>query len=184
MRNSLIILGVLEDQDIDWFVRVGNKNSLQEGDCLIEEGQHIEFLGFVLEGSLKVTSLADTDKVLTTVYPGEIVGEVSLLDSRPPKVTLLALEPSVVLKISRSVLNTKLQNDSGFASRFYKAIGVCLAQRLIHLTQTSLTISHLRTAESQETEGENISIVDPDVLEALSLASRRFEYLLERSINA
>ena len=44
LRNSLIILGVLEDQDIEWFVRVGQTTVLQEADILIEEGVHIESL--------------------------------------------------------------------------------------------------------------------------------------------
>ena len=36
LRNSLIILGVLEDQDIEWFVRVGQTTVLQEADILID----------------------------------------------------------------------------------------------------------------------------------------------------
>lgn len=181
MRNSLIILGVLEDQDVDWLARVGQVQPLQVGDCLVEEGVHFDFLGIVLEGSLKVTSLADTDKVLSTIYPGEILGEVSFLDSRPPMVTLLAQEPTHVLKISRRDLSSKLRTDTAFGSRFYKAIGVCLAQRLIHLTHTSLTAGNLKAAGAGDATDEEISIVDPDVLEAISLAGRRFEYLIERS---
>jgi hypothetical protein len=64
LRNSLIILGVLEDQDIEWFVRVGQTTVLQEADILIEEGVHIEFIGFVLDGALTVTTVHDTRKVL------------------------------------------------------------------------------------------------------------------------
>ncbi|MBT6783391.1 MAG: cyclic nucleotide-binding domain-containing protein, partial [Planctomycetes bacterium] len=126
MRNSLIILGVLEDQDIEWFVRVGQTTALAEGEILIEEGIHIESLWFVLDGALTVTTVHDTSKVLGTVYPGEIVGEVSLLDSRPPAVTLIAAESTTVLQISRSELKTKLSNDTGFASRFYRAVGIVL----------------------------------------------------------
>ena len=181
LRNSLIILGVLEDQDIEWFVRVGQTTVLQEADILIEEGVHIESLWFVLEGALTVTTITDTTKKLATIYPGEIVGEVSFLDSRPPAVTLMAAERTTVLQISRTELKTKLHNDTGFASRFYRAIGVCLAQRLIHLTHTTLTVSTLGKVDSDAGVDDDSSIVDPDVLEAMSLASRRFEYLLERS---
>ncbi|OUU23958.1 MAG: hypothetical protein CBC13_04230 [Planctomycetia bacterium TMED53] len=180
MRNSLIILGVLEDLDIDWFARVGKTQALQEGETLIEEGVHLDSLGIILEGSLKVTTLANPEKSLSTLYPGEIVGEVSFLDSRPPAVTLIALEQTNVLKVSRRDLSAKLRTDANFGSRFYKAIGVCLAQRLIHLTQTTLTAGNIKAAEAQN-EDDDLSIVDPDVLEAVSLAGRRFEYLIERS---
>lgn len=182
LRNSLIILGVLEDQDIEWFVRVGQTTVLQEADILIEEGIHIESLWFVLDGALTVTTVHDTSKVLGTVYPGEIVGEVSLLDSRPPAVTLIAAESTTVLQISRSELKTKLSNDTGFASRFYRAVGIVLAQRLIHLTHTTLTVSTIgKVGSANPGEVEGSSVVDPEVLEAMSLASRRFEYLLERA---
>lgn len=181
MRNSLIILGVLEDQDVDWLARVGQVHTLQTGDCLVEEGVHFDFLGIVLEGSLKVTSLADTDKILSMIYPGEILGEVSFLDSRPPLVTLFAQETTQVLKVSRRDLSSKLRTDTDFGSRFYKAIGVCLAQRLNHLTQSTLTAGNIKAAGVEDVSDEEISVVDPDVLEAISLAGRRFEYLIERS---
>jgi hypothetical protein len=93
----------------------------------------------------------------------------------------MAAERTTVLQISRTELKTKLHNDTGFASRFYRAIGVCLAQRLIHLTHTTLTVSTLGKVDSDAGVDDDSSIVDPDVLEAMSLASRRFEYLLERA---
>lgn len=163
-------------------MRVGQTTALAEGEILIEEGIHIESLWFVLDGALTVTTVHDTSKVLGTVYPGEIVGEVSLLDSRPPAVTLIAAESTTVLQISRSELKTKLSNDTGFASRFYRAVGIVLAQRLIHLTHTTLTVSTIgKVGSANPGEVEGSSVVDPEVLEAMSLASRRFEYLLERA---
>lgn len=180
MRNALVILGLLQDEDIEWFSRVGKRSTLPTGDILIEEGHPIESLWFVLEGSLSVTTIKNTDTIIATTYPGEIVGEVSFLDSRPPAVTLIAAERTIVLEITRNEIQTKLDNDFGFASRFYRAIGVCLAQRLIHLTHTTLTISTLGVLDADTTEDTSVE-VSPDILEAMSLASRRFEYLLERS---
>ncbi len=183
MRNSLVILGILEDQDIEWFTRIGKKSVLPPDEILIEEGHSIESLWIVLEGSLSVTTIKDTSIKLATTYPGEIVGEVSFLDSRPPSVTLIAAERTTLLEITRAELKIKLDNDHSFASRFYRAIGVCVAQRLIHLTQTTLTISTLGAVkkEAQDEQEDLGSLVDPDVLESMSLASRRFEYLLERA---
>lgn len=183
MRNSLVILGILEDQDIEWFTRIGQKTVLSTDDILIEEGNPIESIWFVLEGSLSVTTIKDTSIKLATTYPGEIVGEVSFLDSRPPSVTLIAAERTTLLEITRKELQIKLQNDFSFASRFYRAIGVCVAQRLIHLTQTTLTISTLGVVDkdTEQEEQDTGTVLDPDVLESMSLASRRFEYLVERA---
>jgi len=53
---------------------------------------------------------------------------------------------------------------------------------LIHLTHTTLTVSTVgKVGSGGPGEVEGSSVVDPEVLEAISLASRRFEYLLERA---
>ncbi|MDE0960720.1 MAG: cyclic nucleotide-binding domain-containing protein [Planctomycetota bacterium] len=184
MRNSLIILGILDDSDVEWFSKISRTIDLPTDEILIEEGIKIESLWVILEGSLSVTTITDLEKRFATIYPGEIVGEVSFLDSRPPAVTLVAAEPTRLLEVKRSDLKAKLNNDTHFASRFYRALGVCLAQRLIHLTHTTLTVSTLGVVDQDEPADAKVdtgSELDPEVLEAMSLASHRFEYLLERS---
>ena len=63
---------------------------------------------------------------LADLSAGEMVGEISLIDSRPPTATVTATEPSVLLRVSQSAINARLRSDQAFASRLYKAIAVFL----------------------------------------------------------
>jgi CRP-like cAMP-binding protein len=61
---------------------------------------------------------------------GEIVGEISLVDSAPPSATITARGDGLALFLDKRQLLAKLDDDKGFGSRFYRALAVFLADRL------------------------------------------------------
>jgi bacteriocin-type transport-associated protein len=67
---------------------------------------------------------------IAKLFSGEIAGEESLLETRPPITTIRALEKSVLLSIPQQQLATKLQQDVGFAAHFYRVVAVMLSDRL------------------------------------------------------
>lgn len=105
-----------------------------------------------------------------------MVGEISLIDSRPPTATVRALTKSVVLRIRRQSINLRLESNKAFAARMYKAIAVFLAQRL-RTTVTSMGYSETQTLDEGSEDEDEIS---PDLLDSLSLAGARFNVILER----
>ena len=54
MRKSLIILGILDDGDLEWLIENGSGRQLQEGDVLLRQGHKVEAMYFLLDGSLSV----------------------------------------------------------------------------------------------------------------------------------
>ena len=54
MTNALLILGELNDRDIDWIVTQGKREVLQAGTVLIEEDQPLDALYIVLSGTFNV----------------------------------------------------------------------------------------------------------------------------------
>jgi CRP/FNR family cyclic AMP-dependent transcriptional regulator len=46
MKRVLFILGVLEDEDVDWLINTGRRQSPQPGDIFIQEGQPSEEILF------------------------------------------------------------------------------------------------------------------------------------------
>ena len=176
MRKVLFILSELADSDIDWMVENGTKRSCAPGAVLIEEGKPIEDLFILLDGHLTVTLAAADNREIARLGSGEILGEMSFLDSRPPTATVPACEEAEVLAISRARLTDKLVADSGFAARFYRALGVFLASRLRH-SQQRLGYDSGKMLDG-EIEHENE--LDPDVLDGLALAGARFDWMLRR----
>jgi bacteriocin-type transport-associated protein len=180
MRKVLFILSELADDDIDWLIRAGARIRVPAGTVLIEEGRRIEVLYVVLDGQLSVTLAALDGREIARLQSGEILGELSYLDSRPPSASVTAVEPSTLLSIPRPRLTEKLGTDSAFAARFYRALGVFLASRLRQSQQRLGYDSDRILDDDSEHEDE----LDPELLEHLALAGARFDWMLKRLLEA
>jgi CRP-like cAMP-binding protein len=176
MRKVLYILSALSDSDIDWMTRHGRKQDLRKGTVLIEEGKPIETIFITLDGLFSVSLSAASGKETATLHAGEILGELSFLDSRPPSATIKAETDVSVLSIPKRLLVEKLEEDLGFAARLYRAIGIFLASRLRRSEQRLGEGNPNILDEESEFEGE----LAPDVLEHVTLAGARFEWMLKR----
>jgi len=177
MRKVLFMFGDLSDGDIEWFATVGERKRFAEGSVLIQEGQPITEVYILLDGQLSVVlSAPQRNLTINTLQKGEIVGELSFLDSRPPSATVLAATDSVVQAISRDKLRTKLARDAPFAAKFYRALGVFLADRLRDTTHWLGygSSGSLRLEDHADDE------IDPELLASVAIAAKRFELLVDR----
>jgi CRP/FNR family transcriptional regulator, cyclic AMP receptor protein len=128
MRKVLYIFGLLTDADAEWMAAAGKQRHLSDGDVVIREGEHTDSLIFLLEGELVVSTLSLGE--IARMGVGEVVGEMSLVDSAPPSATITAGRDGLALFLDKTILLQKLESDVGFGSRFYRALAVFLADRL------------------------------------------------------
>ena len=128
MRKGLIILGELEDDDLIWLSRAGTIRALPAGHRLIAAGTDIDDLFFVIEGAFTVR-LADGHEV-AELGPGDVIGEMSFVEKRPPGADVTAAGPSRILSVPRSALIAEFGRNHRFSARFYRALAVFLSDRL------------------------------------------------------
>jgi len=126
MPPLFYVLAQLTDADIDWLRATGRRREVPLGAVLIEQGRPIEAVFIVLEGRLSVYGAAGSGDIGI----GEMLGEISFVDARPPSADVVANEDSVVLAVPRRDLQLKLDADPGFAARLYRAIALLLSHRL------------------------------------------------------
>lgn len=177
MRKALYILGQLTDLDIEWMIEHGRRESVPPGEVLIRQGQPIENLYVTLSGHLSVIDEKMDNKELAQLGSGEIVGEMSFIDARPPSATVRAAEAATVLSLPRTVLQARLDEDAAFASRFYRALAVFLSDRL------RATVSRLGYGEANgsiDEEAIQEDELDLNVLDTVHLAGNRFDRILKR----
>jgi CRP/FNR family transcriptional regulator, cyclic AMP receptor protein len=174
-KKALFILSQLNNDDINWIVQKGKKEILEPDVIVIHEGRQIDALYIVLKGALRVLLDAEGTKELAKIVTGELVGEVSFIDARPPLATVKTLEKTELLAIPRRQLLIKLDHDMGFASRFYHGISLCLADRM---RGTIRHIEYGRNIELEQPELEREDI-NPNVIENLALAQAKFNWLME-----
>ncbi len=167
MRRALYFLGILDDQDVEWMMRHGRKVTVAPGEQLIRQGTPTESLYFVLDGAFVVYTA--TAPRVAELKAGDVLGEISFVDARPPSASVRAEMESKVGAIPRAALQAKLQQDVGFAARFYQALAVFLADRL-RTTTGRLGGTDLRLAEDVEDVDELAS----HLMANISMAGLRF----------
>ncbi len=171
MRKVLYILGQLSDADMDWIGSVASKKLLSPGEVLIKQGEPVDAVYIVLEGNLSVRTQEDSE--IARLGSGEIVGEMSFIDARPPLATVAALEFSRVLCISRMQLIDKLERDTTFAAHFYRALAIFLSSRLRD------TVGMLGYSTGRQVSQVNEEELDSNLLDTVHIADSRFERLLK-----
>jgi CRP/FNR family transcriptional regulator, cyclic AMP receptor protein len=176
MRKALLFLGVLDDSDISWLVKTGTRKELPPGEFLVHEGRALESIFLVIDGRFSVTLAALGGREVASLLSGEIIGEMSFVDSNPPSASVRAVDPSSVLAIPRSLLAGRLSEDPPFAARFYRAVAIFLADRL------RSTVATLGYSSEQKLDPEKLykDEIDPDTLETISLAGARFDWILRQ----
>lgn len=170
MRKILYIFGLLSDADVAWIAKTGVQKRLRDGDVLIREGEQTDWLMFLLDGELVASNRSLGQFARMGV--GEIVGEVSLVDSAPPSATITARGEGRALFLSKEALMKKLAADSGFGSRFYQALAVFLADRLREArgAQGNRSMSEATVADDE---------LDTGILARVSTAGDRFNQMLK-----
>ncbi len=175
MQKALIILGQLTDLDVDWLANNGHKEHVPAGRDLITEGVPLDALYFVLDGRFAVYVAAFGEEPVDVVGVGEIAGEMSFVDARPPSGTVRAAEEAMVLAIPRARITAHLEADTGFAARFYKALAMLLSDRL----RGKVEKREVRLDDLEEDVFADDEL-DADVLDTVAQGGERFDRILRR----
>jgi CRP/FNR family cyclic AMP-dependent transcriptional regulator len=176
MKKILILFGQLNDDDLEWMLHAGRTRAVPRGATLIQQGGSIDALFIVLEGRLSVwLNGRRQQREIARLAAGEVVGEMSFIDARPPSATVKGLDDSTVFAIPRLELLGKLERDMGFAARFYRALAIYLS--------TTVRERHRALgfdADLAPDEEDDADELDAYVLDGVSVAGDRFDRMVRR----
>ncbi len=145
-----VLLEELSNGDIEWLKKNGQTQTVPINTTLIEQKQTVKFIYIIIQGEFIATLTRHEGGRLGRVFAalegeqnleqeigifseGEILGEMTFLEVSPAINSIKASKDSVVLAIPSEMLIEKLQEDFGFASRFYRGITILLLERFQHL---------------------------------------------------
>ena len=171
MRKVLYVLGQLSDMDVEWMVRAGTRRYVHDGEIIVEEGQHIPSLYIIISGQL-IVEVAGVGQVMP-LQSGDIVGEMSFVDSAPTSATVKAQGGVMVLELSKQDVEAKIAGDADFGLRFYRAMAMFLADRL-------RTVLHLKAGGGTTLGSDAVQEdeLDAKLLDSVSLAGDRFDRMM------
>jgi CRP/FNR family transcriptional regulator len=138
LRNVELFRGLSESrlQSLAGVCRIG---TFPEGDEIIEQGDELleeeDGLYIVLDGSVEVRrdSTDGTDgRLIATLGPTEIFGEMALLDGHPRSASVFATSEVVCMMLSRWDFQRQLRSDPEIAMR----VLAVLSERIRNMLET------------------------------------------------
>lgn len=104
--QSLPYFSDLDPETVDRICRVSPEHRLEPGDVLVEQGSPGEAMYLVIEGGFEVVRLEGGERtVLGHVDPGEVIGEMAMLEDAQHGATVVAEAPSRVIEIGRGTFD-------------------------------------------------------------------------------
>lgn len=101
--------------------------TLAKGDILVRQGDASNALFIIQTGWVKIVKGTDGEEVvLNQCGPGQVVGEMSLIDQTLRSATIVALSPTTVLELKRDVVMAALHQYPVLALTFARS----MAERL------------------------------------------------------
>jgi CRP/FNR family transcriptional regulator, cyclic AMP receptor protein len=127
------IFGALLEDELAALVRLGTLARYPAGRLIFAKGDPGDSLMVVLEGRVKISSQAPDGReiVLNFIEPGQVLGEIALLDGKPRTLSATALGPVEVFLLRRKAVLAFLEEKPTVAIRL---IGV-LCQKLRRTTE-------------------------------------------------
>ncbi len=109
----------------------GEEKRISQGAYLIRAGEIDSTLFAVEDGHLDIIGIDDgQQRVLATVGPGDVLGEVSFIDDSPRTVSVVAGEEATVRAWEKRTLSEALAFEPQLLAKFAVAMSELLVERL------------------------------------------------------
>jgi CRP/FNR family cyclic AMP-dependent transcriptional regulator len=167
MKRVLFFLGYLSDIDIEWLIKNGKKETIDNKEFLIKRQQSIECLYIVLSGQFDISN--SEGKIIANIGTGEVVGEMSFIESRLPDVDVISNSRSSIFSIKRDLIIKRMDENQEFKANFYYSIALFLSNRL---RKTTAQMGYGNADESDS--------LDSNILDNISQAGSRFSEILKK----
>jgi len=107
---------------LDQVCRQSEKIDVADETTIIEEDSLSEDMFVIVDGQLRVTKHGhDREVVLATLGPGEVVGEIALLDNAPRTASVTTNVPSTLIRIPAEAFES-LIDDSRVVRRMFRTV--------------------------------------------------------------
>ena len=116
----------IDDGDSAALRDAGHEKRHPAGEHLCHEGEAPNQIWFVMEGHVKLTKIAASGRetVIEIRGPGDVIGEMGVIDGEPRSATATTLDDSLVLVLTADRFRTILRERPGVADRHVPGAGV------------------------------------------------------------
>lgn len=137
----------LTQQELLGLLESSEKCTFESGEAIVREGSTGAYLYVIIEGRVSVlksvkgkTSDEKKSAELARLEPGDIFGEISLVDRRERSASVVALEPCVLLRLSES----ECWRNAPVSAKLYRNLAGIMATRLRDMDEAFVLAARTR----------------------------------------
>jgi signal transduction histidine kinase len=135
--RQLPLFAGLPEEDLNRLYVMAETVAVEAGETLIAEGEPGDSMFVALEGRFEVSARSgERGLVLANLGPGDVIGEISLLEGSSRTATVRAIQDGHLLKISRESFQQVLQRSPSAALGFVKTMATRLRDTEAMLRQS------------------------------------------------
>ena len=121
----------LSEEDGRRLLELAERRTFDRGATIVAEGSRPGAIFVVRRGSVSVQrDFLGRQATVDEFFPGDVFGEMELLDPSLTSAAVVAAEPAEVDVLDAERLAELLAADPELAARFYRALATTLAERL------------------------------------------------------
>ncbi len=126
--KSLPLLQTLSDEQLKSAGEWLGAHKVDTNEVIVKQGSPSNGIFIILQGQFKIVTFDIEDQECGLLFIGEksFVGELSILDDIPSSATVIASQPSWVLRIPQNIARTFLETNPKFASQIMRRLAQAL----------------------------------------------------------
>jgi CRP/FNR family transcriptional regulator, cyclic AMP receptor protein len=136
IRRSRLFRGVTET-DIEAIAPMLRQRRYRAGETIFHEGDPGDAMHVIASGRAKISieSQQGEEAILATLGPGEVFGELVLLDDAPRSATAVAIEPTVTYVLTRPSFGPLIAHNDAFRSAILRNLALDLRRLTAHVSE-------------------------------------------------
>jgi CRP/FNR family cyclic AMP-dependent transcriptional regulator len=128
LLRTVPLFSELSEEAISSLSHLATRRRYPKDTVVFFENEEGDTLFMILEGRIKVTILGDDGReiILTMLSPGDLFGEMALLDNEPRSATAIAVEESELLSLHRTDFYAVIAENPGISTALIKVLSARL----------------------------------------------------------
>ncbi len=157
LLRTINIFEELNDEELEKIFKLAKTKLYPAGTLILDEGKRGGALHVIVKGRVRVTKKMELkkDKVITSLGPQSIFGEMSLFDNLPYSANVTAIEETRCMMIPKSGLDDLMSKDLKLAYKLLRQIITVLSQRLRNTNEELVALTAWKDRIQREMKKEN-----------------------------
>lgn len=134
------LFAAMQPGELDSVVQMASERRVRRGQTIFQKGDDGSSMMAVLQGRVRITAVSVEGKEVTlnVINPGEVFGEIALLDGKPRSADAVAVDDTLLLVLERRLLLPFLKSNQDLLLRLLAVLCDRLRRTSVALEEIAL----------------------------------------------